>query len=37
VCLLDAAGSIVVHKDLRAIAPYRNDFAVTVECPLAGD
>ena len=40
VCILDAAGTIVVHKDLRAepasflrvIAPYRDDLAVAVEC-----
>ena len=40
VCILDAAGTIVVHKDLRAepesflrvIAPYRDDLAVGVEC-----
>ena len=40
VCILDAAGTIVVHKDLgaesesflRVIAPYRDDLAVAVEC-----
>src|SRR5437762_10475870 len=40
VCILDTAGTIVVHKDLRAepesflrvIAPYRDDLAVAVEC-----
>ena len=40
VCILDAAGTIVVHKDLRAepepflrvIEPYRDDLAVAVEC-----
>jgi transposase len=40
VCVLDAAGTIVVHKDLRAdpdsflrvIAPYRQDVVVAVEC-----
>jgi transposase len=40
VCILDAAGTIVVHKDLRAepeaflrvIAPYRDNLAVAVEC-----
>lgn len=40
VCILDAAGTIVVHKDLRAepeaflraIAPYREDLVVAVEC-----
>ena len=40
VCILDAAGTIVVHKDLRAepesflrvIAPYRDDMVVAVEC-----
>jgi transposase len=40
VCILDSAGTIVVHKDVRAepepflrlIAPYRNDLAVAVEC-----
>ena len=40
VCIVDTAGTIVVHKDLRAepepflrlIAPYRDDLAVAVEC-----
>jgi transposase len=40
VCILDAAGTIVVHKDLgadpasflRVIAPYRDDLVVAVEC-----
>ncbi|MGA8313343.1 MAG: IS110 family transposase [Terriglobales bacterium] len=40
VCILDAAGTIVVHKDLpaepeaflRVIAPYRTGLAVAVEC-----
>jgi transposase len=40
VCILDAAGSVVVHKHmaaapealLRVIAPYREDVAVAVEC-----
>jgi hypothetical protein len=40
VCILDAAGTIVVHKDLpatpehflRVLAPYRADLAVAVEC-----
>jgi hypothetical protein len=40
VCILDAAGTIVVHKDLpaepaaflRVIAPYRADLVVGVEC-----
>ena len=40
VCILDTAGSVVVHKDVRAepeaflrvIAPYREDLAVAVEC-----
>ena len=39
-CILDAAGTIVLHKNLRAepdvflcvIAPYRDDLAVAVEC-----
>lgn len=40
VCILDAAGTVVVHKDLRAepesflrvIAPCRDDLVVAVEC-----
>ncbi|MBI4517653.1 MAG: IS110 family transposase [Deltaproteobacteria bacterium] len=40
VCILDAAGTVVVHKDLpaepdsflRVIAPYRDNLAVAVEC-----
>ena len=40
VCILDAAGTIVVHKDLRAdpesflrvIVAYRDDLVVAVEC-----
>jgi len=40
VCILDQAGTIVVHKNvaatpeafLRVIAPYREDLAVAVEC-----
>jgi len=40
VCILDPAGTIVVHKDLgaepeaflRVIAPYRDDLVVAVEC-----
>jgi len=40
VCVLDAAGTILVHKDLRTdpdsflrvIAPYRQDVAVAAEC-----
>jgi transposase len=40
VCILDAAGTIVVHKDmaaapesfLKVIAPYREDLVVAVEC-----
>jgi len=40
VCILDAAGTIVVHKDLgadpasllRVIAPYRDDLIVAVAC-----
>jgi transposase len=40
VCILDAAGTIVVHKDLgadpesflRVVAPYRDDLVVAVEC-----
>ena len=40
VCVLDAAGTIVVHKDmattpenfLRVLAPYRADVVVAVEC-----
>jgi transposase len=40
VCILDAAGTVVVHKDLpaepesflRVIAPYRDDLVVAVEC-----
>jgi transposase len=40
VCILDAAGTIVFHKDLpttpehflRAVAPYRADVVVAVEC-----
>ena len=40
VCILDAAGTIVLHKDLRAapdaflrsIAPYRDNLVVAVEC-----
>jgi len=39
-CILDPAGTIVVHQDLRAepeaflrvIAPYRDDWVVAVEC-----
>jgi hypothetical protein len=42
VCILDAAGTIVVHKDLpaepeaflRVMAPYRADVVVGVECIL---
>jgi hypothetical protein len=42
VCILDAAGTIVFHKDLpaapehflRALAPYRADVMVGVECIL---
>jgi hypothetical protein len=40
VCILDAAGNVLVHKDmaagpeafLKAIAPYREDLVVAVEC-----
>ena len=40
VCILDAAGKVLVHKDmaagpeafLKVIAPYREDIVVAVEC-----
>jgi hypothetical protein len=40
VCILDSAGNVVFHKNmaagseplLRAIAPYREDFVIGVEC-----
>jgi hypothetical protein len=40
VCILDAAGNVLVHKDmaaapeafLKVIAPYRDDLVVAVEC-----
>jgi hypothetical protein len=40
VCILDAAGTVLVHKDmaaapeafLKVIAPYRDDLVVAVEC-----
>jgi predicted NBD/HSP70 family sugar kinase len=40
VCLLDQAGTILVHKNLpatpaaflRVVAPYRDDLVVAVEC-----
>ena len=41
VCILDALGNILVHKDLpataflAAIAPYREDLVVGVECCLS--
>ena len=42
VCILDAARTVLSHKDLpagpepfrRLIAPYRDDLAVAVECIL---
>jgi hypothetical protein len=40
VCILDAAGSVLVHKDmaaapeafLKVITPYRDDLVAAVEC-----
>jgi hypothetical protein len=40
VCILDAAGNVLVHEDmaaapeafLKVIAPYRDDLVVAVEC-----
>jgi hypothetical protein len=40
VCILDCAGNVVFHKNmaanpealLRAIAPFREDIAIAVEC-----
>jgi hypothetical protein len=44
VCILDQAGTILVHKNLpttpeaflRIIAPYRDDVVVGVECMFTG-
>jgi hypothetical protein len=43
VCILDQAGDVQVHRNLRAdpeaflqvVAPYRRDFAVAAECMFA--
>jgi hypothetical protein len=44
VCILDQAGTILVHKNLpatpqaflRVVAPYREDLVVGVECIFTG-